>query len=206
MWIVLDLPRKNTRVHGTFRFGPFFGLVPWRLLRIFLGGGNGRRGVARGTLFFGSGTVTPGASRECGNTTFVEERPKSAQQLHDCTAATTAAARRVQRASPYRHPRWHANVRNLEKGALEKGYLHEIGQNWPSNLRQFCDNFATILRTFPLMHETVNFVQIWRAICDKFARRPPRKRPLLGISELCRSPGLTDPTPPLKKCPKWSKQ
>ena len=32
--------------------------------------------------------------------------------------------------------------RNLEKGALEKGYLHKIVRNWLSNFRQICDNFA----------------------------------------------------------------
>ena len=35
------------------------------------------------------------------------------------------------------------------------------------------------------MHKrnTCNFAQIWCAICDKFAQRPPRERPLLGTSD-----------------------
>ena len=69
--------------------------------------------------------------------------------------------------------------RNLEKGTLEKGYLHKIVRNRLSNSQQI----AKLLRTLPLMYETKtgNFAQIRRAICDKFARRPAHERPLLGI-------------------------
>ena len=68
-------------------------------------------------------------------------------------------------------------IRNLEKGAVEKGICIKLSE---IDL-QICDN----LRTLPLMHETNtgNFGQLWRSICDKFAQRPPRERPLLGISE-----------------------
>ena len=44
---------------------------------------------------------------------------------------------------------------------------------------QIRDKFATILRTLRLMYETKygQFPQIWRAICDKFAQRPPSRTP-----------------------------
>ena len=59
--------------------------------------------------------------------------------------------------------------RNLEKEALEKGYLHKIVRNWLSNSRQICDNFAhpssDVRNEMPAIYS-----QIWRAICDKFAQ------------------------------------
>ena len=73
-------------------------------------------------------------------------------------------------------------LRNFEKGALEKGVLHKIVRNWLSNSRQF----ATILRALPLMHETKYrqfCANLARNLQVKFAQRPPRERPLLGISD-----------------------
>ena len=55
---------------------------------------------------------------------------------------------------------------------------------------QICDNFAhpssDVRNKSP-----ANFAQIWRTICDKFAQRPLRERPLLGFSDKC--PGHLKP-------------
>ena len=66
-------------------------------------------------------------------------------------------------------------------GGLEKGYLHNIVRNFLSNSRHICDTLAqpssdvrnelpAILRKFGAQFAT------------KVAQRPPRERPLLGIS------------------------
>ena len=82
---------------------------------------------------------------------------------------------------PQKHKTYCDNIRNLEKGALEKGYLHKIVRNWLSNSRQFATIFAPLL--WCTKRHTGNFAQIWRAICDKFAQRPLCEGPLLGISD-----------------------
>ena len=73
-------------------------------------------------------------------------------------------------------------LRNFEKGAWEKGYLHEIVRNWLSNLRQICYIFAQPF-LWCKKRNTSNFALIWRAIFDKFEQCPPRKDPFLGIIE-----------------------
>ena len=70
-------------------------------------------------------------------------------------------------------------IRNFEKGALKMGYLHQIVRNGLSNLRQKCDNIPHPL--CDARNRTSNFVQIWPAICYKFAQHLPRERPLLRI-------------------------
>ena len=54
--------------------------------------GGGLHTAVRGPMFVCNGAVTPGPSRECDITFFLEGRPKSAQQLRD----STVAARRAQ--------------------------------------------------------------------------------------------------------------
>ena len=58
---------------------------------LFKGGGVAEAGAfhtpVRGTMFVGSGAVTPGSSHECDITFFVKGRTESAQQFHDSTAA-----------------------------------------------------------------------------------------------------------------------
>ena len=78
-----------------------------------------------------------------------------------------------------------AMIRDSEKGALEKGYLHKIVRNWLSNSRQICDNFA---QPFPDARNEIP------AILQKFgaqsAQRPLRERPLFGISEMSWGPSF----------------
>ena len=49
--------------------------------------GGGFHTPVRGTMFFGSGTVTPAPSCECDITSFVKGHPKSAPPLRDGTVA-----------------------------------------------------------------------------------------------------------------------
>ena len=63
------------------------------------------------------------------------------------------------------------------RGGIGKGVF---AQNCPKLTFKFATN------SLPLTYETQtsgNFAQIWRAVCDNFAQRPLRERPLLGISE-----------------------
>ena len=65
------------------------------------------------------------------------------------------------------------NLRNLEKGALEKVHLHKIVRNLLSNSRQMCDNFAK--------GNSRNYVQIWRAICENLRSAHLANAPFSGF-------------------------
>ena len=75
---------------------------------------------------------------------------------------------------------WISEIRR--RGHWKRGICIQLSENdfqiWKTSLRQFCAPFLWCTK-----RNTSNFAQVWRAICDKFAQRPLRERPLLGNSE-----------------------
>ena len=109
-------------------------------------------------------------------------RPTCPGQLQPSTGAKQAKTKSV----------FFAKIRNLEKGALERGtyiQLSEIDF-------QIRDKFAIILRTLPLMYDTKyrQFCAGWCASCDILRNPPFASAPFSGVlkqvsRQILRSPG-----------------
>ena len=127
-------------------------------------------------MFLRNGAVTPGPSRECDITFFVQGRPKSARQLHDSTVAAcrmqsvTVPSSRVSREcrSPGLRSPPFKNAR-LKPVKLRRS----VGFSKSANRTQYRENAGKWSQEIPQSEKHRKCGKLWIPKCRPLRKLPP---------------------------------